>query len=63
MLENGPQLFQIQKRGNVEHTLRAVKAAVRHEDVAVKIKSQEIAEGLDSDDGAGDRIVPWNRRL
>ena len=34
-----------------------LETAVRHEDVAVRIESQKIAEGLDGDDGAGNGIV------
>jgi len=41
----------------------AIKTAVRHQDVAVGIESEKIAEGLDSDDGAGDGIVFGNRIL
>jgi hypothetical protein len=39
------------------------ETAIRHEDVAVRIESEKIAEGLDGDDGAGDGIVLWNGRL
>ena len=57
MLEDGLQLFQLQGRGDAEHALVAVETAVRHEDVGVWIVSQEIAEGLHGDDGAGDGII------
>jgi hypothetical protein len=71
--ENGLQLFmniklrfQLQGRGDSEHASIAIKAAVRHQDVAVGIvcvgtdlKSVPVAEGLDSDDGAGNGIVLW----
>ena len=57
MPEDGLQLFQFQRRGDAEHALVAIEAAVRHEDVSVRIVSQEIAESLDSNDGAGNGIV------
>ncbi len=43
--------------------LFAVEASVRHEDVAVRIESQEIAKRLDSDDGARNGIILRNRLL
>ena len=43
--------------------LFAVEAAIGHEDMAVRIKSEKIAEGLDSDDGARNGIVLWDRLL
>jgi len=46
-----------------EHALVAVETAVRHQDVAVGIETEEVAEGLDSDDGAGNGIVLVNRIL
>jgi hypothetical protein len=49
--------FQFQGRGDSEHASIAIKAAVRHQDVAVGIETEEVAEGLDSDDGAGNWIV------
>lgn len=45
---------QIQGRGDAEHSLVAAETAVRHEKVGVRIVSQEIAEGLHGDYGAGD---------
>lgn len=57
MLEDGLHLFQLQGRGDAKHALVAVETAVCHEDVGVRIESQEIAEGLHSDDGAGDGIL------
>ena len=57
MSENGLQLFQLQGRGDAEHAAVTIKTAVGHQDVAVWIESEKIAEGLDSDDGAGDGIV------
>ena len=39
-----------------EHAAITIKTAVGHQDVAVGIESEKIAEGLDSDDGAGDGI-------
>ena len=50
-------------RGDAEHALVAVEAAVRHEDVGVGIESEEIAEGLQGDDGAGDGVVLRDRLL
>jgi hypothetical protein len=40
-----------------------VETAVGHQDVAVWIESEKIAEGLDSDDCAGAGIVFRNRLL
>ena len=57
MPEEGFQLFQLQGRGDAEHAAVTVKTAVRHQDVAVRIEAEEIAEGLDSDDGAGNGII------
>jgi hypothetical protein len=67
-LEDYLQLFQLQGRGDAEHAAVTIKTAVSHQDVAVRIvgtdfKSVPIAEGLDSDDGAGDGIVFGNRIL
>ena len=61
--KDGLQVFQLQGRGDAEHALAAIETAVRHEDVAVRIKSEKIAEGLDSDDGARNGIVLWDRLL
>ena len=63
MLEDGLHLFQLQGRGDAEHALVAVETAVRHEDVAVRIESEEIAEGLDGDNSAGDGIILRDRLL
>jgi len=38
------------------------EAAIRHQDMAVGIESEEIAKGLDGNDGAGDG-VPFRYRL
>ena len=54
------QLFQFQGRGDAEHPAITIETAVRHEDVAVGIESEKIAEGLDGDDGAGDGIIFGN---
>ena len=43
-------------RGGAEHALVAVKTAVGDENVTVGIESEKIAEGLNSDDGAGGGI-------
>jgi len=55
--KSGLQLFQLQGRGDAEHAIVAVETAIRHEDVGVRIESQEIAERLYGDDGAGDGII------
>ena len=56
MPEDGLHFFQLQQRGDPEHASVAVETAVGDEDVTVGIESEEIAEGLDGDDGAGDGI-------
>jgi len=61
--EDGLQLFQLQGRGDAEHAAITIKTAVGHQDVAVGIESEEVAEGLNSDDGAGDGIIFGNRLL
>lgn len=48
-----------QRRGDAEHAAITIKTAVGHQDVAVWIESQKIAEGLDSGDG----IIFRNRIL
>ena len=54
---DGLQLFQFKRRSNTKHAAVTVKASVRHEDVAVRIDSKEVTEGLHGDDGAGDGII------
>ena len=49
--EDRPQLFHLQGRSDPEHAL-PVEASVRHQDMAVGIESEEVAKGLDGDDGA-----------
>ena len=61
--EDGLQLFQLQRRGDAEHTSRSVETAVRHEDVAVGIEAEEVSESLHGDDGAGDGIILRDRLL
>ena len=61
--EYGLQLFQLQGWSDAGHAAVTIKTAVGHKDVAMGIESEEIAEGLDSDDGAGDGIVFMNRIL
>ena len=63
MSENGLQLFQFQGWGDAEHAPAAVETAVGDEDVTVGIETQEIPEGLDGDDGAGNGIVLWDGLL
>ena len=43
-------------RRDSEHTPTA-KTSVRHQDMAVEIESEEVAKGLDGNDGAGDGIL------
>ena len=59
--EDRLQLFQVQE-GATRNMPLPVKASVRHQDMAVGIESEEIAKGLDGDDGAGDGI-PLRHRL
>ena len=54
--EDALQLFQFKGRCDAEHALAAIEAAIRHKDMAVGIESEEIAEGLDSDDGTGNGV-------
>ena len=61
--EDGLQLFQLQWRGDAEHAAITIKTAVGHQNVAVWIESEKVAERLDSDDCAGDKIVFRNRIL
>ncbi len=56
MSEYGLQLFQFQRRGYPEHAF-AVEAAVRDENMAVRVEAENIAEGLDGDDCAGNGIL------
>ena len=51
--EDGLQLLNLQRRGDAEHASVTVKAAVRQEDVAVGIETEEVAESLDGNDCAG----------
>jgi hypothetical protein len=52
--ENGFQLFEFQRRRNAKHSSFAIKTAIGQEAVAVGIESEEVAEGLDGNDRAGD---------
>jgi hypothetical protein len=61
--EDGLQLFQLQGRGDTEHALVTVETAVRHQNVGVGIKSEEISKTLNSNDRAGDGIIFGNRLL
>ena len=60
--EDGFQLFQFQRRRDPEHAV-PVKAAVRHQNVTVGIKSEEVAKALNSNDCAGDGVVLMDRLL
>jgi len=59
--EDGFQFFQFQGRGDPKHALVAIEAAVGDEDVTVRIEAQEIAEGLDGDDSAGNGFLLGHR--
>lgn len=61
MLEDCLKLFQFQRRGNPEHAVVSVEAAVGDEDVTMGIESEEVAKSLDGDGGAGDGILLRNR--
>ena len=50
------QLFHVQGRSDLEHALPE-EASVHHQDMAVGIEPEEVAKGLDGDDGAGDGIL------
>ena len=54
--EDGLQFFQVQGRSDPKHAA-SVKASVRNQDMAVGIEPEEIAKGLDGDDGAGDGVL------
>ena len=60
--EDRLQLFQVHRRSDPEHAL-PVEASVRHQDMAVGIESEEVAKGLDGNDGAGDGILLRHRLL
>ena len=70
-MEDGLQLFQLQGRGDAEHALVAVdvvlslpkETAVRHQNVTVRIMSDEVAKRLDSYNRTGNRILLRNRFL
>ena len=62
MPEYGLQLFQFKRRGYPEHPF-CIKAAVRHEDMRVRIESEEVAKCLNSDNGAGDGFIFGNLLL
>jgi len=46
------QFFQFPGRRYPEHAF-AVKTAVRDQNMTVGVEAEEVAEGLDGDDGAG----------
>ncbi len=60
--EDHLQLFQVQRRSDPEHA-PPVEASVRYQDMAVGIESEEVAKGLDGNDGAGDGILLRHRLL
>jgi len=47
------QFLEFQRRRDPEHSLFAIEAPVRHNNVAVRIEPEEVAEGLDGDDRTG----------
>ena len=53
------------RRRDAEHTI-PIKAAICHEDVTVRIESEEVTEGLHGDDCAGNgfilRLSYWVKR-
>ena len=55
--EDGLQLLELQRRRDTKHTSISVKTSVRQKDVAVGIKPEEVAKGLNCDDRAGDRFL------
>ena len=61
--EESLQFFQFQRRRDVKHALFTIEASICYEDVAVRIESKEIAEGLHGDNSAGDGIIFRNRIL
>ncbi len=50
------QFFQLQRRRHPEHA-SAVKTTIRDQNMTMGVEAQEVAEGLDGDDGAGERII------
>jgi hypothetical protein len=56
--EDRLQFFQLQGRSDPEYA-PPVEVAVRHQGMAVGVEPEEVAEGLDGDDGAnsGDIIL------
>ena len=63
--EDGLQLFEFQRRRNAKHSSLAIdvvlslpkETAIGQEDVAVGIETEKVAEGLDSNDRAGDGFL------
>ena len=51
--ENGLKLFEFQGRSNAEHSLLAIETSVSQKNVAVRIESKKVAEGLHGNDSAG----------
>jgi len=61
--EESLQFFQFQRRSDAKHAFSAIEASICYEDVAVRIESKKITEGLHGDDGAGDGFIFRNRML
>ena len=57
MLEDGLQLFQFQRRSDAEHPTVTIETAVRDEGVTMRIESEEVAERLHGNDGAGNGFI------
>ena len=52
--EDGFELFEFQGRGDAEHSVFTIEAAVCYKNMAVGIESEKVAEGLHGNDRAGD---------
>jgi hypothetical protein len=55
MPKDGLQFFQFHGRGCAKHAL-TVETSIRDQNVTVGIEAEKVAECLDGDDAAGDRI-------
>jgi hypothetical protein len=56
MPEYGFQSFEFQRRRHLEHA-SAVTTTIRYQNMTMGVEAKEVAEGLDGDDGAGERII------
>lgn len=55
--EDGFELFEFHGRGDTEHAIISVKAAVCYKNMAVGVESEKITEGLNGNGRAGDRFL------